>query len=107
MSTLTGSQRRFLRGLANPLKPVIQIGKNGLTAQVMDAINAALDDHELIKVRFLELKEEKKTLSTEIAGKTQSELAGLIGHIAIFYRKNTDPEKRKINLPEKSVEAGK
>lgn len=103
MSTLTGYQRRYLRGLANPLKPVILIGKSGLTGQVIDAIDAALADHELIKVRFLELKEERKQLSAEIAGKTGSELAGLIGHVALFYRRNSDPAKRKIQLPVKSV----
>ncbi len=102
MSNLTGSQRRFLRSLANTLKPVIQIGKNGLNAQVLAAIEAALDDHELIKVRFHELKEEIKGHSAEIASQTRCELAGLIGHVAIFYRENPDPAKRKIRLPAKS-----
>jgi len=103
MSTLTGYQRRYLRGLANPLKPCIQIGKNGLTGQVIEAIDAALADHELIKVRFLELKEERKQISAEIAGRTSCELAGLIGHVAIFYRCSSDPAKRKIQLPVKSA----
>lgn len=99
MSTLSGAQRRFLRGRANTLKPCVQIGKNGLSAEVVAAIDAALTDHELIKVRFLELKEERKELAADIARQTQSELAGIIGHVAILFRQNTLPEQRKITLP--------
>jgi len=99
MPTLTGAQRRYLRGRANTLKPCILIGKNGLSDEVTAAIDAALTDHELIKVRFLELKEGKKALAAEIAQRTRSELAGMIGHVAIFFRQNTDPEHRKVELP--------
>lgn len=106
MSNLTGAQRRYLRGLANTLKPVIQIGKNGLDARVLAAIDAALSDHELIKVRFLELKEEKKELSALIASQTRSELAGLIGHVAMFYRQHPDPAQQKITLPAKPAATG-
>ena len=58
----------------------------------------ALGDHELIKVRFLEFKDEKKALSQEIAEKTGSELVGLIGNIAIYFRQHPDPAKRKVRL---------
>jgi RNA-binding protein len=59
----------------------------------------ALNDHELIKVRFGEFKEAKKEISAEIAQATKSELVGIIGNIAIFYRPHPQPEKKKIIIP--------
>ncbi len=99
MTTLKGSQKKYLRGLANPLKPVVFIGKEGLTPHVINAIDEALTIQELIKVRFLEFKEEKKELNRDIEKKGQCILAGMIGHVAIFYRQHPDNEKRKIQLP--------
>lgn len=99
MEPLTGALRRYLRGLANPMKPQVVIGKSGLSAQVIDAINEALDSHELIKIRFLEFKDEKKAMSAEIAKTCRCEMAGMVGHVALFYRQQPDPQKRTIKLP--------
>lgn len=98
MTRLKGSQRRYLRGLANSLKPVVMIGKSGINEQVIVAIDEALDVHELIKIRFQEFKEEKKELCKIIEEKCHCEMVGLIGHVGIFYRQNPDAEKRKIIL---------
>jgi RNA-binding protein len=94
---LKGSQRKYLRELAHSMEPVIYIGKRGITKEVMKQIDKTLADHELIKIRFNEFKEEKKDLSAAIADETGSELVGMIGHIAIFYRENPEKEK-KIRL---------
>ncbi len=102
MDELRGFQRRYLRGLANPIKPNVFIGKNGITDELLEAINQDLDNHELIKVRFQDFKEQRKELSAELAEKTNAHLAGVIGHVAILYRQNPDPEKRRITLPQKS-----
>ena len=99
MQKLRGAQRRHLRSMANTLKPHIFIGKNGLTEQVFAAIDAALDDHELIKLRFLEFKEEKKELSVDIEKHCRCEMVGMVGHVALFYRQQMDPDKRQIKLP--------
>lgn len=99
--TLAGSQRTYLRGLAHKLRPVIQVGKNGITDELIKAVDDALNIHELIKVKFVDFKEEKKELSQDIADRTSSEAVGLIGNVAIFYRQNPDEEKRKITLPPK------
>ncbi len=98
MQELRGADRKVLRGLANPLKPVVMIGRNGLNESVLQSIDDALKDHELIKVRFQEFKENKKELCGEIAIKTQCHHVGLIGHVGIFYRPAKDPEKRQIHL---------
>jgi RNA-binding protein len=96
--SLNSTQRKKLRSLAHHLNPVILIGQNGLSADVIKSIDKALNDHELIKIKFNEHKESKKELTAEITQKTKSSLAGLIGNIAIVYRQNKDLEKRKIRL---------
>ena len=98
MQELKSADRKVLKGLANPLKPIVMIGRNGLNESVLQSIDEALQDHELIKVRFQEYKESKKELCQEIAEKEQCHHVGLIGHVGIFYRPAKDPEKRKIHL---------
>ncbi len=93
---LTSSQRKKLRSLAHHLEPVVYIGKQGLTDAVVVAANRALNDHELIKVRFIEFKDEKRPLTDQLASSTGSEVAGILGHVAILYREHPDPESRKI-----------
>ncbi len=99
---LNEDAKKYLKGLAHGLKPVVFIGQKGLTENFEKALNEALDAHELIKVRFVDFKEkEQKTeLSEEIEPLCGCERVGMIGHIAIFYRKHKNPEKRKIVLPE-------
>ncbi len=99
MVSLKGSQRKYLRSQAHHLKPLVIIGAKGVTDQLLGSVDLALTDHELIKVKYGEFKEAKKEISDEIAKATKSELVGLIGNIAIFYRQNPNPEKRKIKIP--------
>jgi RNA-binding protein len=100
MQTITKRQRGHLRSLANPLKPTVMLGKQGLTEQLIEKIGRELDAHELIKVRFLEYKDERKQLTESIVEQTGSALVGLIGHVAILYRQQADPDRRLIALPE-------
>lgn len=100
MQTITKRQRNYLRARANPLKPNVLLGKQGLTEQVIAKIGQELDAHELIKVRFLEFKDERKTLTETILAETESALVSLIGHVATLYRQQDDPERRSIILPE-------
>ena len=99
MSEITGRQKRYLRGLAHGLKPVIQIGRNGLTDGLYESLEDALDHHELIKVRFVDFKDQKKEACEEIDARVGSVCVGTIGHVAIFFRQAPDPEMRKIKLP--------
>ncbi len=99
MEPLKGSQRKYLRAEAHHLKPLVIIGAKGVTEQLLGSIDLALNDHELIKVKFYEFKDAKKEISAQIATATKSELVGLIGNIAIFYRPCPQTEKRKIKLP--------
>ncbi|UCH56607.1 MAG: YhbY family RNA-binding protein, partial [Candidatus Bathyarchaeota archaeon] len=81
--------------MAHSLKPLLQIGKNGVTPGLIAAVDKTLADHELIKVKFLDYKNAKKELSTLLAEKTGSHLVDLIGNTAILYRPSTKPKKKK------------
>ena len=101
MDPLHSGQRKYLRGLAHHLDPVVLIGKQGVTDTVIQSIEEALTAHELIKVRFNDHKDEKKALCAAIAERTASEVAGIIGHVAILYRPHPEVEKRRITLQQK------
>lgn len=102
MQELNGFQKKHLRGLAHALQPVVYVGQKGVTAAVVDSLEAALSKHELVKVKFVENKEKdtKRMVSAELEKRTGSCLAGLIGHVAILFRSHPDPDKRKIHLPQ-------
>lgn len=96
--TLKGSQKKKLKALAHSLQPVVLIGQRGLTKEVLLELDHSLERHELIKVRFLEFKSEKDALSEQIQNQLSADLVSIIGHVAVFYRKNPDPDKRKIHI---------
>ncbi|MEO7096460.1 MAG: ribosome assembly RNA-binding protein YhbY, partial [Polyangiales bacterium] len=84
---LTGSAARYLRSLAHPLDPVVQVGKDGVTRELIAAVDSALLDHELIKVRLAaDGAVEKKIAAAKIASGTASEVAQVIGRILVLYR---------------------
>ena len=89
--TPTKEQQRNLKTQAHHLKPQIQIGKNGLTPQQIDTINTALENHELIKIKFNHQKTQKEQLTQEIITKTESEQINLMGNTLTIYKEN--PEK--------------
>lgn len=96
---LRGKEKRYLRSLAHHLDPVVMVGKQGLSQGLIQKVEEALESHELIKVKFVEFKKDKKMMTDEIAAKTDSEVAGMIGHNAILYKQHPEEEKRKITLP--------
>jgi RNA-binding protein len=93
--SLTGAQRQRLRGLAHGLEPVVQVGHAGVTDAVMQAVDAALAAHELIKVR-LHQPEDKRGSASELAERAGAALCGLVGHTVILYRAH--PTKPRISL---------
>ncbi|MFW6365116.1 MAG: YhbY family RNA-binding protein [Spirochaetota bacterium] len=95
---LTGKQRSRLRKLAQDLDPVITVGKNGISDELVTAADEAFDLHELVKVRFSDHKDEIPELADTLSRRTSASIAGKIGHVVIMYRQNGDPEKRRIHL---------
>ncbi|MCG6909725.1 MAG: ribosome assembly RNA-binding protein YhbY [Deltaproteobacteria bacterium] len=96
-------QKKHLRGLAHGLKPTVFVGQKGVVPSVVKALDKALDRHELIKVKFIEFKEKdrKEAIVKVLERESGSELVGMVGHVAILYRMQKDPEKRKIEVPER------
>lgn len=96
---LSNKQKQYLKGLAHPLKPVVQLGGNGLTEGVLAEIENALSFHELIKVKVpTDDREEKEMIMSAIVGETKALKVQTIGHILVIYRQS---EEKKITIPKK------
>ena len=94
-------ERYYLTKLSNSIEPIIRIGKNGLTENVLIAIDELLNNKELIKIKFIDFKDEKSDFARKIALETNSFLVRVIGNVAIFYRMSSEPAKRKIVLKDR------
>ncbi|MFT5924045.1 MAG: RNA-binding protein [Paraglaciecola sp.] len=97
--TLSNKQKQYLKGLAHSLKPVVQLGNNGLTEGVLAEIDGAIKHHELIKVKIpTDDKEEKTLIMDAIVRETGAAKIHAIGHVLVLYKPSDD---RKIALPKK------
>ena len=99
MTALTTKQRAHLRSLAHPLRPLIHVGKEGVTQTAVGAVEAAFNTRELLKVKVLEgapqsAKESAEALAAGING---AHLVQVIGRTVVLYRPH--PEKPEIKLP--------
>lgn len=95
---LSGKAARHLRALGHSLNPVVNIGKDGATKGIVGAIDRALLDHELIKVRVLqECPIGPRDAADYLAIQTDSAVAQILGRTILLYRPH--PEKPKIVLP--------
>ena len=87
MSTpLTNAEKRALKARAQKLDPVVRLGHEGMSDAFLKALDEALTTHGLVKIKFSDFKEEKKSLTPEIAAKTGSELIMRVGNVAVFFR---------------------
>lgn len=87
---------RRLKSLAQKLEPVLSLGKSGASDAFLKSLDEALEQHELVKIRFAAFKDERKTLAPQLAAKTKSHLVWVLGHIAVFYRQQPDEAKRRM-----------
>lgn len=99
MTELSSKQKKYLKSQANTLKPVVQIGKSGVTSKSIENISQALDTHELLKIKFIAFKEEKSDFLDMILDGSRAQFVSLIGHILTIYREHEEKEKRKFSLP--------
>jgi len=84
---LASKTRALLRSKAQSLNPVVMVGHDGISEGVIEALDKALDDHELVKVRFQDFKDSTKILAQELEKATSSDLVATTGFTAVFYRK--------------------
>ncbi len=95
---LTGKQRRHLRALGHELKVVVQVGKNGIDPGLVAAVDQALNDHELVKIKVADNADlDRHEAADSIASQTKSEVAQVLGNTVLLYR--PDPLEPEITLP--------
>ena len=94
---LTKSQIKYLRSLAHKLKPVVRVGQNGLTDNVMEEVRNALECHELIKMKInVGERKDRDEVLEKITEETKSECIQQIGNVAVLFRRNA--QKPVISL---------
>ncbi len=95
---LTGKQARYLRSLAHHLEPIMQIGKGGVTENLLDQVGLALEARELIKLSVLTNSDlTVEQAAQAVSSGTKSDVVQVIGRTIILYRRSQD--HRKIELP--------
>jgi RNA-binding protein len=97
---LSSKQKKYLKGLAHNLKPIVYVGQNGANKGVLNEIDNTLRVHELIKIRIrCDDQEELQSVLKDIEDQTQAALVQVIGHTVVFYREADEPQ---IVLPDPS-----
>ena len=86
---LTNAEKRELKARAQRLDPVVKLGHGGLSDAFVKSMDEALAVHGLVKMKFSDHKEEKKTFAPQIAEQTGSTLIAQVGNVAVFYRPKT------------------
>ncbi|MBR4173447.1 MAG: ribosome assembly RNA-binding protein YhbY [Clostridia bacterium] len=97
---ITSKQRAYLRKLANGLDPIFQIGKGGITDEVITQLALALETRELIKIHILETALlDAKDAVNDVAKRLKAEPVQAIGSKIVIYKRANKEKNRKIELP--------
>lgn len=95
---LSNAQKRYLRGLAHDLKPIILVGAKGISDNLVSELQLALEHHELVKVKIAaEDRETRDSWISDLVTKSDAGLVARIGNVAVLYRRRAD--KPMIILP--------
>jgi RNA-binding protein len=89
MTKLSGPQLRRLKAQAQRLDPILKIGKAGVTDPFLAALDDALNHHELVKIKFDQRKEEKRSLTPVILERSRSLLVLQVGNVVVLHRPKT------------------
>jgi RNA-binding protein len=101
------SEKVWLRGRGQLLEPILRLGRQGVSTDFVAELNRLLEINELVKIKFIDFKDERKTLGPQIAEKTNSLLVGIVGHTALFFRQQADPAKRHYLYEERQEKTAK
>ncbi|MCW8934334.1 MAG: ribosome assembly RNA-binding protein YhbY [Gammaproteobacteria bacterium] len=97
---LSKHQIKHLVSLTHNLKPVIMVGQNGVTENILKELDIALDFHELVKIKIAgEDRESRAEMIKQLSSAESVEIVQKIGKTLTLYRKNK--KKPKIELPNK------
>jgi RNA-binding protein len=86
LEPLNNSQIRKFKAVAQSLEPMLKVGKAGLSEGFIRSVDMALAQHELVKIKFAEFKEQKKELAPQLAEKTASHLVMRVGNVMVLHR---------------------
>ena len=86
LEPLSNSQRRKFKAAAQHLEPMLKVGKAGLSDGFVRSVDAALAQHELVKIKFVEFKAQKKELAPQLADKTTSHIIMRVGNVVVLHR---------------------
>jgi RNA-binding protein len=95
---LNSKQRGRLSAIAQTRDSLVALGRAGMSPELASRLASLLDSHELVKLRFVGYKESKEELAARLAEATGSDLVRVIGNIAVFWKRNPDPEKRSLDV---------
>lgn len=96
---LSNEQKKAYRAIGHDLNPIVTVASKGLTDAVMEELNRALDDHELIKIRVsVGDRDVKKVVIAELVKLTGAELVQQIGNTALLLRRNPKAKSNLSNL---------
>ncbi|MBL4881295.1 MAG: YhbY family RNA-binding protein [Oleispira sp.] len=96
---ISAEQKKAMRSIGHNLNPVVTIAGNGLSETVLDELNRALDDHELIKVKIaIGERDMRAQAIDEMVKETKSELIQKIGKVALIVRRNPKAHPKLSNL---------
>ena len=91
-------KKRALHKTAHHLDPTVWVGKNGITENVIKEITCALDHHELIKIKILQVEKKERGVNIKkICMDTNAELISNIGNVLTLYKKNAKNSDQKIS----------
>jgi len=96
---MTSKQRSNLRSMASTMKPVMQVGKEGIGEKLVESLSDALEARELIKINLLPSSgDDGFALAEELAKLLRAELVTVIGRKAIFYRRSARKDFEHIEF---------
>lgn len=96
---LRGKQKRYLRSVAHHLKPIFQIGKDGLSEVWLDEVLKALDKRELLKVNILQNSlVEVEDVKEFIENNSDAQVIQTIGNVLVLFKKSDKAENQKISV---------
>ena len=84
---LSNRELRALKARAQLLKPMLKVGKDGLSPAFVRATDDALGQHELVKVKFDDFKEQKKELGPKLAEGVAARIVMQVGHVIVLFRR--------------------
>ncbi|MBQ8332108.1 MAG: ribosome assembly RNA-binding protein YhbY [Clostridia bacterium] len=94
---LTSKQRAYLRGLANGIPAIMQIGKGGISDNLAKTVSDALEARELIKLTVLENSmETPRAMADAISEAVGADVVGVVGRKVILYRESVNNKKIEL-----------